>query len=290
MAAPALRRRPARVFVDGTLGTPRLDHPEGLAVDPADGTVYCGGESGQVYRVEPDGSSFEQVADTGGFCLGVAIGPDGAVYVCDLAHAAVLRVELGAGRVERFAEGADGHRLKAPNHLAFDAHGQLYVSDCRGRGDVGPALYRFAADGSGELWTDEPFHFANGLALDAGGAGLYVAESWARQVRRVPIGAAGQAGDSTVVAELPGTIPDGLAVAADGSLYVALYEPSRIVRIAASGAVGVVAEDPDAHLLCHPTNLAFRGEELLVANLGRWHLTIVDAGVRGLALGPWRAA
>jgi len=276
--------RPARVFVDGMLGTPRLDHPEGVAVG-ADGAIWCGGERGQVYRVEADGSSFEQVADTGGFCLGVALDRDGAVYVCDLARAAVLRVDPRSGSVERFTDAP----LKAPNHLCFDAAGNLYVSDCRGQGDVGPGLFRFAPDGSGGLWTDAPFDFANGLALDAAGEALYVAESWGRRVRRVPIGAGGAAGEPEVVVELPGTIPDGLAFAADGALYVALYQPSRIVRVEPAGAVGVVAEDPDAHLLCHPTNLAFRGEDLLVANLGRWHLTLVEAGVAGLPLPPWPA-
>ncbi len=34
-------------------------------------------------------------------------------------------------------------------------------------------------------------------------------------------------------------------------------------------------------LLGHPTNVAFRGSELIATNLGRWHLTIVDIGITG---------
>ncbi len=56
----------AKVFYDGLLTEPRLDHPEGLAVH-RDGSIWCGGERGQIYRIEPDGSSMEQVASTGGF-------------------------------------------------------------------------------------------------------------------------------------------------------------------------------------------------------------------------------
>jgi hypothetical protein len=37
-------------------------------------------------------------------------------------------------------------------------------------------------------------------------------------------------------------------------------------------------------VLCHPTNCAFRGTELFMANLGRWHLTRVEIGVEGLSL------
>jgi hypothetical protein len=31
--------------------------------------------------------------------------------------------------------------------------------------------------------------------------------------------------------------------------------------------------DEEAHMLCHPTNCAFRGNDLFTANLGRWHIT-----------------
>jgi hypothetical protein len=57
---------------------------------------------------------------------------------------------------------------------------------------------------------------------------------------------------------------------------VACYEPSQVLRLEPDAAVTVVARDPTAHLLCHPTNVAFRGRTLLAANLGRWHLTSID--------------
>jgi gluconolactonase len=59
---------------------------------------------------------------------------------------------------------------------------------------------------------------------------------------------------------------------------VLVREPDGTLRTAAS--------DPDAHLLCHPTNVAFRGSRLITANLGRWHLTELDAGVAGVPLPP----
>jgi len=42
----------AEVFYDGLFTEPMLDHPEGLAVH-WDGSVWCGGEPGQFYRIEP---------------------------------------------------------------------------------------------------------------------------------------------------------------------------------------------------------------------------------------------
>jgi gluconolactonase len=276
---------PARVLVDGTVGEPRLDHPEGVAVAP-DGSVWCGGEQGQIYRVDPGTAAIEQVASTGGFCLGLAFDAHGDLFVCDLAHAAVFRLRVASGELERFAEGASGRRLRTPNALAFDAGGRLYVSDSLARGEPGPGLYRFEPDGTGELWDDEPLHFANGLALAPDGGALFVAETFAHAVVRVEIEPDGSAGGRDVIASLPGVLPDGLALDVEGRLYIACYEPSQILRLDPDGAVGVVLHDPQAHLLCHPTNVAFLGTELIAANLGRWHLTAIETGTRGVPLPP----
>ncbi len=41
----------------------------------------------------------------------------------------------------------------------------------------------------------------------------------------------------------------------------------------------IFAEDTTAHLVCHPTNIAFSGSALYAANLGRWHITRIETGV-----------
>jgi gluconolactonase len=265
-----------RTFYDGFLTEPRLDHPEGVAVHP-DGSVWCGGEAGQIYRVEPDGSAARVVASTEGFILGVTVTPDGrAVYACDIAHRAVFRYDVETGALERFASGADGVNLRNPNAIAIDDAGRLYVSDSYPPDVPGPSVFRFTPDGSGTIWYAESSAFANGIALAPDGSALYVAESFLPGVRRIAIDPETSApGARDLVVELPGTVPDGVAFGPDGLLYVACYEPSQILRVRADGSVEVVAHDPTAHLLCHPTNVAFRGTTMLVANLGRWHLTAV---------------
>ena len=277
----------ARVLVDGMLSEPRLDHPEGVAVH-ADGSVWCGGERGQIFRIDPADRTIEQVASTGGFCLGLAFDAQGDLFACDLKHAAVMRIVPQSGAVARFAVGAEGRRLRTPNAIAFDAEGRLYVSDSHAQGEPGPGVYRFDPDGAGSLWCREPLHFANGLALARGGDALYVAETFAHAVTRIAIADDGSAGTPERFADLPGVLPDGLAFDAEGCLYVGCYEPSQILRIEPDGAVAVVLHDPEAHLLCHPTNVAFLGTELVAANLGRWHLTAVEVGVPGLPLPPVR--
>src|SRR5215203_1171138 len=113
----------ARVFYDGMLTEPRLDHPEGLAV-AWDGSVWCGGELGQVYRIGPDGSSIEQVASTGGCCLGMAFDAEGRLYVSD-SHAfkdpgpGIFRFELD-GPGELWYE----EPVNFANGLAFSPDGR----------------------------------------------------------------------------------------------------------------------------------------------------------------------
>jgi gluconolactonase len=97
-----------RVFYDGLLTEPMLDHPEGIAVH-RDGSIWCGGERGQVYRIEADGSAMEQVAQAEeGFSHGMAFDAGDNLYVCDLKHAAVMKLDTKSGILERFADGADG--------------------------------------------------------------------------------------------------------------------------------------------------------------------------------------
>lgn len=273
----------ARVFYDGLLTEPRLDHPEGVAVH-RDGSVWCGGERGQIYRIEADGYSMEQVASTGGFSQGMAFDREDNLYVCDLQHAAVMRLDAKSGALDRFADGADGHRIRISNYPAFDAGGRLYVADSHAFKEPGPGIFRFEPNGSGELWYGEPVDFANGLALAPDGNHLYVAETFGNAVFRIPIEADGSAGRREEVASLPGVLPDGLAFDVAGNLYVGCYEPSQVLRILPGGEVGLFIGDEEAHLFCHPTNLAFRGGTLFTANLGRWHITAIDANAEGLPL------
>jgi hypothetical protein len=77
--------------------------------------------------------------------------------------------------------------------------------------------------------------------------------------------------------------PEGLAVHRDRSVWCG-GERGQVFRVDPEGRVEVLFREWSAHLLAHPTNLAFRGTTMFTANLGRWHLTRLEVGAEGLAL------
>lgn len=263
----------AEVFFDGIFSDPKLSHPEGVAVGP-DGWIWAGNQDGDICRISPDGGQIERVASTGGFALGLAFDGNRALFVCDLKHAAVFRLDLTTRALSRFTEPG----ILIPNYPLVDkARGRLLVSDSHASGTPGPGIWAYdLATGAGGLWYARDLNFANGLAMRDGDDAVYVCETFAPCITRIPINADGSAGPADPFAtDLPG-LPDGIAFDAEGNLIVGCYEPSRLLRISADGTTcDVLIEDPTAHVFCHPTNIAFADNTLYTANLGRWHVTKV---------------
>ena len=261
-----------------------LDHPEGVAVGP-DGWVYAGGEAGQVYRVGESGS-VEELASTGGFMYGVTVDAGGNVFACDFGNASVMRVSA-AGEVSTYSTGTPERPMRVPNFSAFDEAGNLYVTDSGEWGEDDGLVYRIAPGGETSVWTERSPRFPNGCCLSADGGSLLVVESRGRTIVRIPIGDDGSAGEPAPLVDLTGSQPDGVALAADGTLFVGCYRPDRIYRISPDGAVEIFAEDPDGVVLNQPANVAFFGaglDRLAVSSLGGWSLSAIDAGTRGLPL------
>ena len=82
-------------------------------------------------------------------------------------------------------------------------------------------------------------------------------------------------------------MPDGIAMADDGSIVIACYRPDAIFRWSAGDGLKILAADPQGTVLNAPTNIAFTGDDrdvAVVPNLGGWHLARGRLGVRGIPL------
>lgn len=272
----AFKTEDIRFFAHG------LDHPEGVAVD-SHGFVYCGGEAGQVYRIDPAKGSTELLGNTGGYCLGITLHVDGRVFVCDPGKRAVFVIDPGVS-CEVFADRFGDQQFRTPNFAVFDRSGALYVSDSGDWGDINGCIYRISPEGSVSLFHGGPFHFANGLALDEEEQNLYVVESTAHRVLRIPIGEGGNARETVEFARDLARVPDGIAFDQTGRLYVTCYASDTIYRCTAEGTVEILCTDPFGYVLNRPTNCAFLGNDLLIANLGGEHVAALNVGTTGMPL------
>lgn len=262
--------------------TPRvlspLAHCEGISVGP-DGTLYTGDESGKVFRIDPADGSSAHVATIDGWALGLCVDGDSLVYVCAYDRGSIVRVDPATGAAKTYRAG-----LGLPNWPVFGPDGTLYVSDS-GSEEVGAAAGRVLAIAPGGGTVDalpiRPLAFANGMALAPDGT-LFVAESYEPRVVAV------RDGSVETVAELPGIVPDGLALDEEGGIIVTSYQPNRVLRLPPGGREpGVVAEDWTGQTLMTPTNACFYGPDrssLAIAQLCAWSIVTIDTPWRGQPL------
>lgn len=252
-----------------------LDHPECVAFD-REGMLWAGGEAGQVYCIDRTGA-VATIAALGGFTGGLAFSPDNELFVCN-PSLGIVRVRRD-GKHEVYAADASHHKFVTPNFPVFDRAGNLFVTDSGNWKRHNGYLLRFDWTGNG-VPVAGPFGYANGLALSADESHLFMVESDANRVLVL---------DTVefrprVYAENVGRLPDGLALDETGNLYVSCYASDDIHRIAPDGTVSLFAHDPFAILLSRPTNMAFDGDTMYVANLGRTMITRAKVGVRGQKL------
>jgi gluconolactonase len=254
-----------------------LAFPEGPVIT-ADGSVIvveiAGGRITRCWKGRK-----ETVCEIGGGPNGAAIGPDGALYVCNNggmdaatmqsvsgpeAQGRIERVDLATGRFERLYDASDGIPLEGPNDLVFDADGRIWFTDL-GKTHAGirtaSGLFACLPDGSAITAIDRKALSYNGVGLSPDGATVYVADTLQARLYRYERKLELQR--PKWVATAPGPVAfDSLAVSAAGNVCVATLRQGGITTVTPAGETKFAPFD-DRYV----TNIAFGGEDMRDAYL-----------------------
>jgi gluconolactonase len=254
-----------------------VDHVEDLAFE-GNGTLWCGGEEGQVYRGRLEGEP-EIVARTPGRTYGFALGPDGACYCADVADPGIYRID-SEGEVERVSGGTADRPALLPNDLAFLPSGELLFSDSGNWGGDDGCIYSVRPDGSTRVADTTCAAYPNGLCVSPDGSEVAVVESTLPGVSVLSLGADGSLSDRRVLVELPGSVPDGLLYDNECRLLISFWSPDAVIRVEANGELTTVVHDPLRIALNQPTNIAFvpGTNRLVAANIGDRYLSVFGYG------------
>jgi sugar lactone lactonase YvrE len=252
-----------------------VDHVEDLAFEE-DGTLWCGGEEGQIYRGRLGGAP-EIVARTPGRTYGFALGPDGACYCADVAEPGIYRID-SEGEVDRVSAGTAERPAVLPNDLAFLPSGELLYSDSGDWGAGNGCIYAVGADGSTRVADTSCAAYPNGLCISPDGNELAVIESTLPGVSVLSLGKDGSLSGRRELVMLPGTVPDGLLYDNEGRLLISCWAPDAVFRLEPGGGLSVVVHDPLRVVLNQPTNIAFvpGTTRLVAANIGDRYLSVFE--------------
>jgi RHS repeat-associated protein len=249
---------------DGGLATQaKLNVPRTLAVGP-DGTMYIADSNdSRIRRVAPNGI-ITTMAGTGTFGFsgdggpatqaqlwnpfGVALGPDGSLYIADLSSTRIRRVApdgiittVAGGGTSGLGDGglATQAQLASPRGVAVGSDGSQYIADAIGRirrvgpdgiintvAGTGSTCFSTALCGDGGLATQAQFSSPWGVAVGSDGS-LYIADQRIRRVgpdgiiNTVAGGGTSGLGDGGPATQAQLNTPTGVAVGFDGSVYIA---------------------------------------------------------------------
>jgi gluconolactonase len=287
-----------------------LRFPEGPIAMP-DGSVILVEMFGKVItRVQPDGSK-QKIADTPGGPNGIAIGPDGAIYLCNNGGSfsetdflgltfpgpfnpdnyiggRIQRVDIATGKVTDLYTECDGIKLRGPNDLVFDKLGGMWFTDYgirQQRTADFTGIYYAKTDGSMIKEVIFPAESPNGVGLSPDGTKLYWAETYTGRVYQATVTAPGETtpfssiDPSCLLCGLPGLqFLDSLAVDGDGNVCVATIglQTAGITVISPEGVVldQILTGDPLT------TNICFGGPDNKTA-----YITL--SGTGRLVSMPW---
>jgi sugar lactone lactonase YvrE len=220
--------------------------PEHIAIGK-DGQLYTTVASGNILRMNPDGSAQEVFANTGGRVLGFDFDADGNLIAAD-AVKGLLTISPGR-KITMLTDKVNGEPIRYADAVVVAKSGKMYMSDASTRfapkdwgGTFEASLLDILEQSStGRILEYDPakkttrvvakgFSFANGVALSQDEQTLFVNETGKYRVWKISVGAK-ELDVSTpsdraklLFDNLPG-YPDNLMRGLDGKIWLGLVKP-----------------------------------------------------------------
>jgi len=286
-----------------------LAFPEGPIAMPDGSVLVTEIAAGTLARVSPDGS-VERIAQLGGGPNGAAIGPDGAVYVCNnggsfsfhrdgdllvfglvappsYSGGSIDRVDLSTGKVTTLYRECNGRPLRGPNDIVFDDSGGFWFTDHgirTERTSDRTGVFYAQPDGSRIVETIFPLDSPNGIGLSRDGGRLYVAETQVGRIwywdldgpGRIAASADGKYHPGKLLYGAPGyALFDSMAVDGNGWVCQATLIDGGILQISPDGKTVAFMSLSDPMV----TNICFGGPDRRTAYItcsATGHLIAVD--------------
>lgn len=292
---------------------PLPGQPEGIAVDPDDGSIWSGSNrpnsSADVWHWDAGGRLLETYsladhvpAEHG--VNGIALDGDGRVYALDYSGARAVRIDPATGAQSVYAtfanlpacaevagipcEPSPVDRPAWPNWATFAPDGTMYVSDLNQA-----TIWKVpAGGGAAEIWYQNAdfasIYSINGMQFDAAGRlNFVVTVSLAPDITsigrgvvyRIAFDSNGSPGPLEKVAVVGQA--DGLAIGTSGRIYLPISNPfDNSIQVVDPSAGSVVADLPTvvdrvtrSIPYSTPASVAFRGTSLIISNHG---LLVID--------------
>lgn len=218
-------------------------------------TVDLDGKTEEICRVQNDPS-------------GLGWLPDGRMLVVSMQDRRVLRREP-SGELVLHAD-LSGLATFHCNDMVVDARGNAFVGnfgwDLHGGGDrCNAALIRVTPEGAASI-VAEDLEFPNGTVITDDGRTLIVGETMGQRLTAFDVDADGGLSNRRVWAQLSGVLPDGIALDADGAIWVASPISHGCFRVREGGEI------------THKVEVERQAFACMLGGRERKHLLICTAG------------
>jgi gluconolactonase len=232
---------------------------EGPRVDEQGRLYFADHGSNSIRRRNPDGR-LETLVEGRKSVGGLAFCERGKLL---MSGPSLARWDEKTGKTEDLFSKYPGRTINGLNDMTVDAHGSVYIGSMnynaleRDAKPVPGDLYRIDPDGTATV-VGEGYQVSNGLGFSPDGKLLYHADSPPNAIYAYDVAADRTLKNRRVFAKVPEGYPDGLAVDAEGGVWVAAIFAYEMVRFKPDGTVDRRIKMPSRMVV----SMAFGGPDL----------------------------